>query len=145
MFGPESGPQNQEIARALRSEFVIRVTGAVARRPEGTVNPKLDTGEIEVRTREVEILNKSLTPPVSPAMAARELPGDDLRLKYRYLDLRRPEMQENMVLRHRIVLSYNAEAEGETPDSVIARLIQSLPLHHGAASGDGQVQHILKA
>jgi MoxR-like ATPase len=49
------------------------------------------------------------------------------------------------VLRHRIVLSYNAEAEGETPDSVIARLIKSLPLHHGAASGDGQVQRILKA
>ncbi len=49
------------------------------------------------------------------------------------------------VLRHRIVLSYNAEAEGETPDSVIARLIKSLPLHHGAASGDGQIQRILKA
>jgi aspartyl-tRNA synthetase len=103
VFGPESGTENQEIARSLRSEFVIRVTGVVAPRPEGTINPKLDTGEIELRTRQVELLNRSLTPPVSPAIAARELPGEDLRLKYRYLDLRRPEMQETLVLRHRVI------------------------------------------
>ncbi len=99
--GPESGPEYVELCRTLRSEFVVRVTGRVAHRPEGTVNPKLDTGEIEIRTTKLELLNKSLTPPVSPSQ--RELPGEDLRLKYRYLDLRRAEMQTAMVLRHRIV------------------------------------------
>ncbi|MEX2186910.1 MAG: aspartate--tRNA ligase [Pirellulales bacterium] len=99
--GPESGPEYVELCRTLRSEFVVRVTGRVAHRPEGTVNPKLVTGEIEVRTTKLELLNKSLTPPVSPSQ--RELPGEDLRLKYRYLDLRRAEMQTAMVLRHRIV------------------------------------------
>jgi aspartyl-tRNA synthetase len=103
VFGPESGPENQEIARSLRPEFVVRVSGVIAPRPEGTDNPKLDTGEIELRTRHVELLNRSLTPPVSPAIAARELPGEDLRLKYRYLDLRRPEMQEVLILRHRVI------------------------------------------
>lgn len=99
--GPESGADNVELCRTLRSEYVVRVTGRVAHRPEGTVNPKLDTGEIEIRTAKLELLNKSLTPPVSPSQ--RELPGEDLRLKYRYLDLRRAEMQTALVLRHRIV------------------------------------------
>jgi aspartyl-tRNA synthetase len=99
--GPESGAENVELCRTLRSEFVVRVTGKVAHRPEGTVNPKLGTGEIEIRTTKLELLNKSLTPPVSPSQ--RELPGEDLRLKYRYLDLRRAEMQTALVLRHRIV------------------------------------------
>jgi aspartyl-tRNA synthetase len=101
VFGPESGAENQEIARGLRSEFVISVTGEVAHRPEGTVNPKLTTGEIEVRPTKVSLLNKSLTPPFQPG--GKELPNEDLRLKYRYLDLRRPDMQEGMQLRHRII------------------------------------------
>jgi aspartyl-tRNA synthetase len=66
VFGPESGPENQELARTLRSEFVIAVTGQVAPRPEGTINPKLATGEIEVRPSKLVVLNKSLTPPFSP-------------------------------------------------------------------------------
>ena len=73
----------------------------MAARPEGTVNPKLATGEIEVRTERLEVLNKSLTPPFQPG--GKELPGEDLRLKYRYLDLRRPEMQQVLMLRHRII------------------------------------------
>ena len=102
VFGPESGQENQELARALRSEWVVAVTGRVAHRPEGTVNLKLATGEIEVHPSELRILNKSLTPPLHPG--AKELPSEDLRLKYRYLDLRRSEMQQIMQLRHKIVL-----------------------------------------
>lgn len=101
VFGPESGAENQQIARGLRAEDVVRVRGKVAHRPEGTINPKLATGEIELRATQVECLNKAQTPPFQPG--AVELPGEDLRLKYRYLDLRRPAMQQTLVLRHRIV------------------------------------------
>ena len=101
VFAPEGGPENLETAKSLRSEYVVSVTGNVAPRPEGTVNPKLDTGEIEVRVVKVEILNKSLTPPFQPT--SKELPGEDLRLKYRYVDLRRPDMQKTILLRHRMV------------------------------------------
>ena len=101
VFGPECGAELQEIAKSLRAEFVVCVSGEVAHRPEGTVNPKLATGEIEVRPSAIEILNKSLTPPFQPG--GKELPNEDLRLKYRYLDLRRPEMQQTMFLRHQIV------------------------------------------
>jgi len=101
VFGPESGPENVAVGRALRPEFVVSVTGKVAMRPEGTANPKLATGEVEVRVQQVEILNRSLTPPFQPT--GMDLPGEDLRLKYRYIDLRRPEMQQTMILRHRMI------------------------------------------
>jgi aspartyl-tRNA synthetase len=101
VFAPEAGQALIEAARALRSEFVVLVRGRVAPRPEGTVNPKLATGAIEVRARQIEVLNRSLTPPFQPT--AKELPGEDLRLKHRYIDLRRPEMQQTMLLRHRMV------------------------------------------
>jgi aspartyl-tRNA synthetase len=99
--GPESGEQAIEVAARLRSEDVIRIVGNVAPRPEGTVNPRLQTGEIEIRVVSIEILNRCETPPFTPTQA--ELPGEDLRLKYRYLDLRRTEMQETLVLRSRII------------------------------------------
>lgn len=101
VFGPESGQELLELARSLRSEFVVAVTGKVAPRPEGTANPKMSTGEIEVRAARLEILNRSLTPPFQPS--AKELPGEDLRLKYRYLDLRRAGMQQTLLLRHRMI------------------------------------------
>ena len=101
VFGPESGESVLDASRALRAEFVISVTGKVAHRPEGTVNDKLPTGAIEVRCSQLQILNSSLTPVVSPSQT--ELPGEDLRLKYRYLDLRRPEMQKTLFLRSQIV------------------------------------------
>ena len=101
VFGPESGEKVLEAARSLRAEFVIRATGKVAQRPEGTVNPKLDTGEIEVRCQDLEILNRSKTPPFQPG--AKELPGEDLRLKHRYIDLRREPMQQTLMLRHRMI------------------------------------------
>jgi aspartyl-tRNA synthetase len=101
VFNPESGAEVQELARSLRTEWVIAVVGTVSARPEGTINPKLPTGEIEILAAELTVLNRSLTPPFQPG--AKELPGEDLRLKYRYLDLRRPEMQRSLMLRHRIV------------------------------------------
>ena len=101
VFGPESGDENRQLARSLRPEFVVAVTGKVALRPEGTANPKMETGQVEVRAGKLEVLNKSLTPPFQPG--AKDLPGEDLRLKYRYLDLRRERMHRTMGLRHRMI------------------------------------------
>jgi len=98
---PESGEELLAFARTLRAEYVVKVRGRVAARLEGKDNPKLATGQIEVRADEIELYNRSQTPPVSPS--GTELPGEDLRLKYRYLDLRRPRMQQTMLLRHRII------------------------------------------
>ncbi len=99
--GPESGEEAVQQAARLRSEDVILVIGTVTPRPDGTVNPRLATGEIEVRVVEIQILNRCETPPFTPTQA--ELPGEDLRLKYRYLDLRRSEMQQTLLLRSRII------------------------------------------
>ncbi len=101
VFSPESGEDVRDLGRSLRSEFVIEVTGVVESRPEGTENPKLATGDIEVRVEKCVLLNKAKTPPFVPG--APDLPGEDIRLRYRYLDLRRPEMQKRMVLRHRMI------------------------------------------
>ena len=101
VFAPEGGAQNLELAKTLRSEFVIQVAGKVAKRPEGTTNPKLGTGEIEVRVEKLTILNRSLTPPFQPT--GPDLPGEDIRLKFRYVDLRRPDMQRTMLLRNRMI------------------------------------------
>ena len=101
VFNPESGEQMVELASQLRSEDVVKIVGKVAARPEGTANPKLSTGEIEVRGSRLELLNKSQGAPFSPGQ--QELPGEDLRLKYRYLDLRRPEMQRTLLIRNRII------------------------------------------
>ena len=98
---PQSGAEILEQAARLRSEDVIRVVGNVARRPEGTTNPKLSTGDIELRISLLEVLNRSKTPPFTPGQ--QELPTEDLRLKYRYLDLRRPAMQQTLLLRNRII------------------------------------------
>ncbi|HZX67760.1 MAG TPA: aspartate--tRNA ligase, partial [Candidatus Elarobacter sp.] len=88
-------------AETLRSEFVVRVRGTVRRRPAGTENAKLATGDVEVPVDQLEILNESKTPPF--VVSAEEEPGQEVRLRYRYLDLRRPRMQRNLTLRHRIV------------------------------------------
>jgi aspartyl-tRNA synthetase len=99
-FDPSMG---EVFARAetLRSEDVVRVRGVVRRRPAGTENAKLATGAVEVPATELEILNRSETPPF--VIASEEEPAEDVRLRYRYLDLRRPRMQRNLTVRHRIV------------------------------------------
>jgi aspartyl-tRNA synthetase len=103
VFGPESSAGLRDMARGLRSEFVIAATGAVAERPSETANPKLDTGHVEVRVTDLEVLNPCPTPPISPS--AQDLPNEELRLRYRYLDLRRPQMQATLELRDRIIRS----------------------------------------
>ena len=101
VFAPEGEAANLEAGRRLRSEDVVSISGKVAPRPAGTENADLATGQIEVRVRRVEVLNKSKVPPMKPS--AKEQPSEDLRLKYRFLDLRRPEMQRTLILRHRMV------------------------------------------
>ncbi len=91
-----------EQASNLRNEFVVRVTGLVRPRPEGTVNPNLVSGEVEVLATEMEILNPSLTPPF---MMDDEKLSETVRLEYRFLDLRRPQMQNNLRLRHKTALA----------------------------------------
>jgi len=86
------------LAESLRSEFVLQVAGQLRRRPEGTANPNLPTGQVELVARRLEVLNRSETPPFHHDESA----GEDLRLRYRYLDLRRPEMLNNLRLRHRV-------------------------------------------
>ena len=106
-------------AKRLRSEFVVGVTGRVRRRSADTVNPKLATGEVEVVVRELVLLNEAKTPPFP---IADETPvAEEVRLKYRYLDLRRPRLQGNIVLRHRVTsvarryFDENGFLEIETP------------------------------
>src|SRR5690349_15915197 len=94
VFAPEAVQALLDESRKLRTEDVIRVTGKVEHRPEGTTNPKLETGEIELRVKQLEVLNKCNNAPFFPT--AMELPGEDLRLTYRYLDLRRPDMQRTL-------------------------------------------------
>ena len=104
---------------ALRREDVIRVSGTVRARPEGMKNSNLMTGEIEVVVDELEILNKSQTPPIE--VDDRVEANEDLRLAYRYIDLRRPKMQNFIMLRHKAAqsarkfLSENSFIEIETP------------------------------
>ncbi len=101
VVAPEGGQALIDQAKKLRSEDVIRVSGKIAGRPEGTANPKLTTGEVEIRTASLELLNKCHNAPFTPSQ--QDMPGEDLRLKYRYLDMRRPEMQNTLVLRSRII------------------------------------------
>lgn len=92
-----------EESKTLRAEYVIQVTGKVAERPSGMANAKLSTGDIELRVTGFKLLNKSLTPPVSPNAHAQDMPNEELRLEHRYLDLRRPVMQQTLMLRDRII------------------------------------------
>jgi len=101
VFDPQHNKSSWELAQSLRSEFVIAVEGAVRKRPAGTENPKLPTGEIEVLVHHLEILNPSETPPFQIDESGGAQAGEDLRLQYRYLDLRRPSMAKNLRLRHK--------------------------------------------
>lgn len=101
VFDPDAGADLVQQGRALRGEDVVAVTGIIAPRPDGTVNPKLATGEVELRVRSLNVLNKCQNPPFFPTQA--DLPNEDLRLRHRYLDLRRPQMQQTLVTRSRII------------------------------------------
>jgi aspartyl-tRNA synthetase len=97
---PESAGSSFKTAEDIRNEFVIKVEGSVRMRDEDTVNENIPTGTIEVLAHEIEVLNKAKTPPF---YIKDDIDTDEnLRLKYRYLDLRRPEMQRNLILRHKV-------------------------------------------
>ena len=119
VFDPKENRSLHEKAHELKSEYVIQVKGVVRERPAGTVNKKLPTGEIEVLAGALDILNPSLTPPFEPDEALTV--SDEARLKYRYIDLRRPNMQKNIRLRHKVnsfmrsFLEKNNFVEVETP------------------------------
>src|SRR5437763_15427992 len=99
VFNKESNPALHEKASGLRSEFVIAVSGKVKQRDAATINKNIPTGEVEVIGEELRLLNESKQPPFMPAEPV--LPNEEMRLKYRYLDLRRAAMQENIELRHK--------------------------------------------
>ncbi|HXG38027.1 MAG TPA: aspartate--tRNA ligase [Bacteroidota bacterium] len=99
VFAPQHDPQTYEAAKALRSEYVISATGKVEKRPAGTENPELPTGMVDVVVTELTILNKAETPPF-PIENEIDV-NEETRLKWRYLDLRRPVMQRNLLVRHR--------------------------------------------
>jgi len=119
VFNPQEHPEAHQISKDLRPEYVVWVKGQVADRPAGTVNKNLATGEIEVIAHELKILNESQTPPF-PVQDDTDV-SEDIRLKYRYLDLRRPTMQKNLLARYRITkvardyLDRNHFVEVETP------------------------------
>ena len=119
VFNPQLAPEAHGIASEVHSEYVLEVEGEVARRPAGTENPGLATGQIELVAQRVTLLNPSLPPPFS--IADEGVVDEPVRLKYRYLDLRRPRMAHNLVLRHRIIkfmrdfLDSRGFVEVETP------------------------------
>ena len=99
VFDPDT-EQSFALAETVRSEYVLRVKGIVRTRPEGTINPAMPTGEIEVLGKQLEILNQAETPPFP--LNEHSKVGEDVRLKYRYMDLRRPEMQDKLRFRSKI-------------------------------------------
>jgi len=103
VFSPDLTPEAFSKAGDVRSEYVLAVVGLVEKRPEGTENPNLPTGEIEIRARDIRILNKAKTPPfyIEDGINVDE----NIRLRFRYLDLRRPEMQRALEIRHRAALA----------------------------------------
>ena len=117
----EVSPVAHAKAKELRGEYVIAVTGKVVMRDEHTRNPKLATGHVEVHAEELLILNDARTPPFQLDAPPDALASEDLRLKYRYLDLRRPQLQANLTLRHRVLneirryMSAHGFTEIETP------------------------------
>jgi aspartyl-tRNA synthetase len=119
VFNPAISAEAHQKAKELRTEDVITVSGKVIERPQGTVNPELSTGEIELQADSLSILNASKTPPFP--IEDETLVSENLKLKYRYLDLRRPSMLRNLRLRHTVVrtirayLEENGFIEVETP------------------------------
>ena len=131
---PERSPEAHSITSELRSEYVVQLSGTVVPRLSGTENPNLSTGDIEVAAEHIKILNSART---TPFPIADNISVDEtLRLKYRYLDLRRPTMQHNIILRHRVAkvirdyLDERGFLEIETPI-----LMKSTPDTQPALSG----------
>src|SRR4030095_6450875 len=103
VFNAEDSTEAHAKAKELRGEYVIALKGTVVTRAENTRNPKLATGDVEVHARELLTLNDARTPPFQLDASPDGLASEDLRLKYRYLDLRRPQLQSHLILRHRVL------------------------------------------
>ena len=100
VFEPQHSPESHNSAKELRTEYVISIEGVVEKRSEGTINPSLETGMIDVRVDNLQILNSAKTPPF--LIEDNIDTNEETRLKYRFLDLRRPELQKNLTLRHKM-------------------------------------------
>ncbi|OQA91787.1 MAG: Aspartate--tRNA ligase [Elusimicrobia bacterium ADurb.Bin231] len=98
-----AGKSLMDLAKQLRPEYVITASGIVRTRPEGTINPDLATGEIEVSVNNLMILNTSVTPPFE--IFSDVVPSEEIRLKHRHIDLRRPRMKDNIILRHKVAFA----------------------------------------
>ncbi|MBN1465029.1 aspartate--tRNA ligase [candidate division KSB1 bacterium] len=121
---PESSVYEE--AKKLRNEWVVAFKGIVESRPDGMTNANLATGEIEVMATELEVLNAALTPPFN--IVGDNVASEDLRLKYRYLDLRRQEMQQNLVMRHKVAqLARNYFSENDFLEIETPCLMKSTP------------------
>ena len=103
VFNAETAAEAHARAKEVRGEYVVAVRGEVVSREQGQRNPKLSTGEVEVSARELKILNEARTLPFQLDAPPDKLASEDVRLKYRYLDLRRPQLQANLRLRHKVV------------------------------------------
>jgi aspartyl-tRNA synthetase len=119
VFDPEVNLSGHAVAESVRSEFVLAVRGTVIPRPEGTVNPNMKTGEVEIQVLECKLLNRSK--PLPFMLDEHSEINENIRLKYRYLDLRRPQLQYNLILRSKVAqltrsyLTDNGFIELETP------------------------------
>jgi aspartyl-tRNA synthetase len=113
VFDAEDAPEAHARAKELRGEYVVAVKGEVVLRDEAQRNPKLSTGEVEVQAREVLVLNEARTPPFQLDAPPDKLAAEDVRLKYRYLDLRRTYLQNNLRLRHRMVTEIRDYMNGQ--------------------------------
>ncbi len=109
---PERTPASYPVAETLRNEYVVRITGRVSPRPSDSLNPKLPTGAIEIYAEQIEILN-AVSNPLPFQVSETEPVREELRLKYRYLDLRRPRMSRNLQLRHQVVKAIRRFLEDE--------------------------------
>jgi aspartyl-tRNA synthetase len=112
VFNPDEAGESHQLGHELRAEDVLTASGKVVRRSPETVNPELPTGEFELRVAAAEVLSDAATPPFEIESFSGEV-GEDTRLRYRYLDLRRERMRDAMVLRHRVVQSMRRFLDGE--------------------------------
>ncbi|HEY2946377.1 MAG TPA: aspartate--tRNA ligase [Vicinamibacteria bacterium] len=151
---PEVSKEAHAAADRVRGEYVLAVIGEVARRSADTVNPKIPTGAVEVLAREIRVLSEARTPPfpIEDELATSE----DIRLKYRYLDLRRPRMQRNIALRHRVTMEVRRYLDEQgfyeietpfltksTPEGARDYLVPSR-IHHGSFYALPQSPQIFK-
>ncbi|TCJ04288.1 aspartate--tRNA ligase [Cytobacillus praedii] len=111
VFNPETSPEALVSAERVRNEFVLDIEGVVVAREEGTVNPNLKTGHIEIKAEKITILNEAKTPPFM--LDDKTGVSEDVRLKYRYLDLRRPVMFETLKMRHQVTKAMREFLDGE--------------------------------